>query len=142
MPTLKLFTSSGRTVVPGAWMRQMDPSTSHIQADVAVFAATKAEAVAILMQGGLSDSSAEGVVKQLKLNRRGRTTPVQNLIDAGVIDPEQRAAYGWRESNANSRAVRLDDPSLPVVAHFRFRGGREADATGLPYGIYAEAAEQ
>lgn len=134
---MKLFTSQGVAVVPSRWIRAMEPGSTRIQAHVFVYAESKADVAALLVEGGLSEQAAADVARQLKLNRSSAPGRVRELVEAGVVDPGQRGAYGYREGNQNDPVVRLD-ADLPVVAHFRYRDNTEAVSTGLPVGLYAE----
>jgi hypothetical protein len=137
---LKLFTTQGVAVVPHEWMQRVAPGTHRIQGHVAIYAATKADAMALLIEAGLSQWSADSVTKQLRLDTRGGGESIRALVEAEVIDPGQRGAYFWREGHADDAVIRIDDAGLPIVAHFRYRNPLTAEA-GQPTGIYAEAVK-
>lgn len=134
---MKLFTA-GAAMVPAEWMRAID--THRVQADVVIIAASKAAAIDLLAGAGLSRGSAEGIVTQTRMERTGHySTPVRDLVDVGIVDLATPGAYVYPHYVKDSRVARVDVEGLPIVGHFRYRENRVAQASGLPYGMYAEA---
>lgn len=119
MPKLKIYTSTGVVELPGRWHQRVNTQTSHIQGYVLVVAATKADAVELLVNGGAGDSEAKAIMRKTALRTDGYPVDVQSILDADAVDLDQPGAYAWRRAGDGNVIARVDDPALPIVGVFR-----------------------
>lgn len=117
--TLKTFIASS-TMVPLAWKDRVNTQTDHHQANVLIFASTKAAAVAMLAAAGTSEYDAAAIVSASRAWKRGIYSVQAALVAAGIADPAEPSAFAWRRNVKGQAIARVDVEGLPIVGHFRY----------------------
>lgn len=123
---------NGLAFLPTVWCKAIlgEDWDRRANASLLVVANVKKDVAALLTDRGLSQSQADNLAEDLRLQRQPfGPTDINMLVDAGVIDPGRAGVYLWYRAQKDRPVVRVEpDGTITTVAHFRYdsrRGGRD-----------------
>ena len=124
---MRTFTAPTAVILNAAWTGPTGAERHIIQLPVLLVAKTKAAAVEMLTDLGLSEGAAQNLMRQLRATTvLGRDW--QMLVDDGVIDLTEPAVYVSNSGKKGSRAVRaVSVDEVRVLGEFGYDpvyGGR------------------
>lgn len=120
MPAPKVYATF--TILPREWLSAVGSERHQCQGSLVIVANVKRDCDALLTDRGVGQYAADDMVRGLRVANQSNT--VQNLIDAGVLDPAKAGVYVYYQAVKDYPIGRLNfDGSIEVVGHWRYDSG-------------------
>lgn len=131
----------GHSGVSGSWLDAAGAAKHVAQADIALVAPTKADAVAMLVGRGESQAWAEQIVSEMRTHPWDPSpNDLRALVQAGLLTAEQPRVLVWATHSGGPVAEALPGGGVRIAGRFEHRRG--ADWLPEPFVRLVDDAEQ